>query len=204
MRFEPAEITGLVLLQKIQSFISGKSDPASWTLAKQRQHPPSYVKLKQLDSLLKLFTPEVYEKDNFSLCFDAVLNGKFLIGRDLSTYSEIFDGMDAEITSQPYIPEKHEEWDEFSLRHNFTDLLRFRNSIEMVRSHNSGTAEISYHYFYSVAVSEEFIRALNLKKIDDFLWKVIDPEQRIFTKEQLVADHAYPDDDLDELIMDWW
>jgi hypothetical protein len=74
----------------------------------------------------------------------------------------------------------------------------------MVRSHNSGIAEISYHYLYSVAVSEEFIRALNLKKIDDFLWKVIDPEQRIFTKEQLVADHAYPDDDLDELNMDWW
>jgi hypothetical protein len=204
MRFEPAEITGLVLLQKIQSFISVNSDQASWTLAKQRQHPPSYVKLKQLDSLLKLFTPEVYEKDNFSHCFDAVLNGKFLLSRDLSTYSEIFARMEAEIASQPYIPEKHTDWDEFSLMHNFCDLLRFRNSIEMVRSHNSGIAEISYHYLYSVAVSEEFIRALNLKKIDDFLWKVIDPEQRIFTKEQLVADHAYPDDDLDELLLDWW
>lgn len=204
MRFEPSEITGLVFLEKLQSFISENRDEASWTLAKQKQHPPSYVKLKQLDSLLKLFTPEVYEKDNFPLCFDAVLNGKFLISRDLSTYSEIFAGMDAEIASQPYIPEKHGEWDEFSLRHNFTDLLRFRNSIEMLRSHNSGIAEISYHYLYSVAVSEEFIRQLNLKKTDDFLWKVIDPAQRIFTKDQLVADHGYPDDDLDELELDWW
>gem|GEM_PF-1513877 len=204
MRFEPSEITAIVFLDKLQSFAASKQDKLNWTLAKQKQHPPSYVKLQQLDSLLKVFTPEIYQKDNFPHCFDAVLTGKFLMSRDLNIYSGIFSEMDAEIAAQPYIPEKHGEWDEFYLRHNFTDLLQFRNSVEMVRSHNSGIAEISYHYLYSVAVSEEFIRQMNLKKVDDFLWKVIDPQQRIFSKEQLVADYGYPDDDLDELELDFW
>lgn len=202
MKFDVTEINAVVFLQKITDFVSRHNRP-DWSYEQQKNHEPSYVRLQQLDSLLQLFVPEVYREGDFSWSFDAVMEGRFIEKRDLAVYRNLFAEMDSVIEKHPMKLQK-EAWEAHTLEHNFRDIIRLKSSLNDVLSHNSGVAEISYPYMYSVALSDELIGQMNLKKIDDFLWTVIDPEKRVFSKTELVKSYGYPDDDLDEIDLFYW
>lgn len=62
MKTEPLQITALTLIDKVLEFERITPEKSEWSLDKQKDNKPRFVRLKQIEVLLKYFVPEIFEK----------------------------------------------------------------------------------------------------------------------------------------------
>jgi len=202
MNIDPIEITGLTLIDKaidIERMIVEKPD---WTFERQKDNPPRLIRLKQLEVLLKLFTPETYDVD-IEIGIKKLFNGDFILHREIKKYANVFAIMENAISLLKPSFRKESEWESKNLRFNYHYLMGFKREIDKIKCWNNGILEIDYKHLYQYVVTSEFINGLCTKSIDDFLSLVIDPLGRTFTKDELIQDFNYPKEDIFDVDIDW-
>jgi hypothetical protein len=202
MRSEPIEITGITLLNKILEFRSNTSDETKWTLSDLQEDRIKLVRFKQIQCLIELFVPEVYQPNDLSLPIEKLLNGDFIRMRQEKPYKKLFLKMDKVITSASDFFKKYKEWEVTELAFNYRELVEYKIKLNMVLNFNSGILEMSYPYSFSVIISEDISKSIKYNKMDDFLSSVIDPKKRIFYRDQLIKDHNYPREDVYDMELD--
>lgn len=204
LKTDPIQITAITLLDKALEFESMTSDRTAWKHEKLKDDQPRFVRLQQIIVLLKLFTPETFNDQNIASSVDNLFNGDFIYQRDITIYADLFKTMDEEITSAKHFLNQQNEWDESLLQHNFSDLIDFKRKVNEVLEHNDGIMEASYPYLYSIMLTSEISKKLNIKKMDKFLSLVIDPHKNCYEKDRLIREFNYPEDDVYDLDLEYW
>jgi hypothetical protein len=204
LKTDVTQITALTILDKALEFESMTPEKSEWTLEKLKDNPPRLIRLQQLNVLLRLFLPESFNEYEIVSGLDSLLQGQFILLREFSKYDSLFETMDSIITSSKHYPNKPNEWTLDELRHNYTDIIKFKKAINKVLNHNSGIMEISYPYLYSVTLIDQLLKKLDTKNIDEFLSLVIDPLGRTFDKAKLIQEYNYPTEDIYDIDLDWW
>jgi hypothetical protein len=196
MRSEPIEITGITLLNKILEFKSNISDTKKWTLTDLQGDETNLVRFNQIHCLTKLFVPEVYSPNDLTTSIDNILNGDFINIREEKIYKNLFLKMDKVITKSFDFLDKYKEWELHDLCFNYRDLVEYKIKLNMLLNFNVGIMEISYPYCYSAIISGDISENIKYNKLDKFLSTVIDPDNRIFSRDQLIKDYNYPKEDV--------
>ena len=195
MRSEPIEITGITLLNKILEFKSNISDTKKWTLTDLQGDETNLVRFNQIQCLTKLFVHDVYTPNDLTTSIDSILNGDFINIREERIYKNLFLRMDKVITKSIDFLDKYKEWELHDLCFNYRDLVEYKIKLNMLLNFNIGIMEISYPYCYSAIISGDISENIKYNKLDKFLSTVIDPENRIFSRDQLIKDYNYPKED---------
>ena len=196
MRSEPIEITGITLLNKILEFKSNISDTKKWTLTDLQGDETNLVRFNQIQCLTKLFVPDVYTPNDLTTSIDSILNGDFINIREERIYKNLFLRMDKVITKSIDFLDKYKEWELHDLCFNYRDLVEYKIKLNMLLNFNIGIMEISYPYCYSAIISGDISENIKFNKLDKFLSTVIDPDNRIFSRDQLIKDYNYPKEDV--------
>lgn len=204
MRTDTTQITGLTLIDKALEFESMTPVKSEWSLDIQKDNPSRFIRLQQLNVLLKLFTPDSFDTTDIALGLDNLFRGQFILHRDNSKYYNLYALMDKEIISSKHNPPKAYGWTLDHLIYNFTDVVNFKRNVNEVKSHNNGILEISYPYYYSVILTDKISNKIDTKNIDKFLSLVIDPLGRRFSKDDLIRDYNYPTEDVYDIDLDLW
>lgn len=204
MKTDPTQITAITLLDKALEFESMTFDRSDWDLEKLKDNPPRFVRLQQLMVLLKIFTPETFNDQNIASSINSLLNGDFIYQRDIMKYAELFKSMDEVITSAKHFLKQQNEWDSSHLQDNFTNLIAFKRKVNKLLEHNHGIMEASYPYYYSIIMTSEISEKLNIKKMDEFLSLVIDPQKKCYEKDTLIREFNFPKDDVFDLDLEYW
>jgi hypothetical protein len=204
LKTDPFEISGLTLLEKALEFGSMKNVEADWILNNQNYSTSRFVRLQQINILLSVFTPETFDPTNITSGYDSLLNGDFILKRDIKVYKNLIKSMDNVITTSNYYPNKMQEWSLFDLQSNYCHVVMFKNSLNNVLDHNSGMMEIGYQYFFPVIITKNIIEQIDTKEIDNFLSLVIDPKGKTISKNKIIASHNYPKEDVYDIDLDNW
>jgi len=200
MRSEPTEISGITLLNKVLEFKSKISDPSKWKLKDIKRNEINLLRFKQIQILTKIFVPEVFIPNE--IVIDQIIEGDFISMREKSLYKNLFLEMDKVITTSHAFLKKHKEWDANDLCFNYRDLIKYKTSLNVLLNFNDGIFETSYPFCYSTIVSGDISKNIQYESLDHFLSTVIDPEKRIFSKNQLIMDYNYPKEDVYDLELD--
>ncbi len=204
MQKEATEITGLTLIEKALEFESMETDKAQWTFDKQKDNPPRFVRLQQLNVLLQVFTPEIYNPNDIASGIDDLISGEFIFCRK-KKYSQLFKEMDNVINiATENRSKKHREWGLYELQFNYKHILKFKRRINEVLTFNCGRIETSYHTSYSEIMTRKVLDTLDTKEIDDFLSLVIDPAGKRFHRDELIKTYNYPTEDIFDVDLDWF
>ena len=203
MNKNTTQITGLTLIEKVLDFERKTHDKSEWTFEKQKDNPPRFIRLQQLNVLLKYFTPEIFDPINIALGLDNLIKGQFILRRETGIYNNLFNEMDTVLqTKYPSFPK--EEWNLEYLQRHYTRIVLFKKNINTLLMFNSGILEASYVFLYSIVMIEEFAKKLDTTYIDNFLSLVIDPLGRIVSMDRLIQDYNYPtDDDVFNVDIEW-
>lgn len=206
MRREPTKISGITLLNKILELRPHNYPEIKWPLSDYNHRTSEIVRFKQINCLIKIFVPEIYSPTDLKESIDALLNGFFISKRKKETYNDLFLIMDKTITSSHIFSgiERVDDWGAYELRFNFEELLRYKIKINELINFNAGIAEISYPYCYSAILSDNISKSIQYDLLDDFLCTVIDPEKRVFSRDQLIEVHNYPSEDVYDLEIEEW
>lgn len=194
MKNEPAEITGITLIDKVLEFTSMAPDPSSWTFEEQQPNASRFLRLLQIECLLNLFFPGFYKPQELQYGIESILYGGFIRGRKSEDYKNLFHKMDKVILKSKYDFKKEREWTVHELVFNYNTLLDYKRVLKRLLTFNHGTAEISYHYLYAYIKANSITDKINFKGIDEFLSNVIDPAKRTFSTATLMKEYNYPSD----------
>ena len=104
--------------------------------------------------------------------------------------------MDKVITKSFDFLDKYKEWELQDLCFNYRDLVEYKIKLNMLLNFNAGIMEISYPFSFSPIISSDISENIKYDKLDKFLSTVIDPENRIFSRDQLIKDYNYPKEDV--------
>ncbi len=204
MELAPTELSGITLIDQLLEFVELTPDEDEWTLEALQDNEPRLVRLQQLDVLLKVMMPDIYNANDLKSNLRSVLNGDFLLNRSTQQYEALFLQMEATLTALHYDSAYKEEWSVYALHHNYEKVLQYREQLHKLLAFNSGIMEISYPYLYSVVVTKAITKKIEGHQLDQFLSSVIDPLNRTFTREELIKEHGYPDVNLYEIDSDNW
>lgn len=204
MKTDPTEITALTLIDKALELKAIAPDKSKWTLAAQNDNLPRLVRLRQLNVLLQIFTPEIFDTNDIGSGIVKLISGQFILQRQVSVYTTLFKLMDRVITSaNRHPPNMRDKWTVHELEHNYLDIIKFKITINQLLKHNNGIMEISYPFFYPVILTDKISNQLDTTQIDEFLRLVIDPLDKTISKEKLILDHNYPTEDVYDIDLDW-
>lgn len=143
--------------------------------------------------------------------FEFFFEGHFLMFRPLVEYREVI------LRLKPYWPFYWTDSTEGALvdglpaheiHHVQTiweQLMQFRVEVERVIQYNSGVLMASDWYHCTLNATEAVCLSLweRTREIDDILAMLVDPQGRVFSREELIRHHAFPDVDLLETDCDW-
>jgi len=200
------ELTALTLIEDIIKFVSITSNNSDWSFEKQKDNLPRLIRLQQIEVLVIVFIPELSGLKDIKTKIENIINGEFIERRPISYYNELLLDMEKTIKKAEPSWKKKNGWESSDLRHNFIDLLNFKILMNKLLQYNSGIMEISYPYLYSYVGTKDVIKKIGKigsNKFDPFLSLVIDPQSSIYTIDELVKEHNYPNEDLSEIDIDW-
>jgi hypothetical protein len=199
---EPKQITALILLEKAADFLALAA--RDWTIESIESHPPTMIRFRQLRVLLKLYIPEVGNGDDTHAGLKSLLEGDFILERDATAYGSLVEMMNRELISAGVdLRNGRGRWTRQLLKDHFDSLLYLKTIVNRLNNFGSGVLEASGEYRYPIVMAKKIAAQVNTESLDAFLSLTIDPLGRTFTKEELVAEHNYPPEDLDEVDGDW-
>jgi len=180
-----------------------------WALPQRLNSKPAMIRRAQIESLQMALglSQKNFNSDLKSLsAIEYLVRGQFLLDRPMEQNSEIADRV--AFTIRQISPHSFEEKtiDPGNIQWMFIDLLNFRFEIYKLTYPNSETVEvISPGLLYSQYLQHQIQEMIknNLEEIDETLWILLDPERRTFSKQALVEDYAYPEEDLTKIDHEW-
>lgn len=194
-------MTAKDLLQKLLDY------HYQWGLLAKIDSRPAKIRKQQIDSLQRAFglISKGANPGDQALpeSIDYLLTGKFLLERPREKNGEIADRM-ATTLRLAYPQTSFERTNESDITWLFNDLMNFRTEVYKI-AYIGGVDESSPGLLYSQYLQrnlQEVIRK-NLDEIDETLWIILDPEKRVLDKKVLVDNYGYPDEDLDEIDLEW-
>lgn len=161
------------------------------------QHNTSYtVRVAQLKVLIPLFVPEIVEVQHIEDQLEAIETGNFILRRDISVYSKLIEDMDAILEkSVPRFP-KMQPWSILDIRNNFNYLKDYKLQVDKIISFNAGLLASYYQFHHAILQVENSNRNIAITEINNFLSLCIDPSGRSFSKQYLIDNFNYPQEDI--------
>jgi hypothetical protein len=177
---------------------------SQWRPQNFEDNPPRLLRLQIVDALSNLVLSDVHPNSSIETRVDSILKGDFIRHRKLEDYSSVFEEMDGLTAKSKEFGHlrKHEIEKKSELRFNYKRLLKFKTLAMPLLNFHSGTMAGPYSYFSVVILTQDIIRQLNLRKIDELICKIIDPWNRSFSREQL-TEMGYPSESLCVVDDDW-
>src|SRR5688500_18881742 len=90
------QFTAISLLDNILEFTERTPDPKTWTFEALKSNPPCYVRLQQIESLLKAFFKaesergaRLYGHENLRVAIESLLSGAFIRFRTKLDYERV-------------------------------------------------------------------------------------------------------------------
>jgi len=180
-----------------------------WALPQQVNSRPAIIRRKQIESLqeaLGLSPKSINEQLNSSAAMEYLISGKFLLDRPVERNQEISDRIAIMIKQLfPDIPYE-KEIEPRSIKSIFNDLFNFRFEIYKIAYPNSGALELpSPELLYSQLLQSQLQEMIkkHLGEIDETLWILLDPEKQTLSKQALVENYGYPEEDLNIVDHEW-
>lgn len=216
---ETENITGLTLLEKVQELpmTFGKS---GWSIKKENESTTHAIRIQQIRVLLSVFMGDCCNPNDLDLSINSVLNGDFISQRKrneektpnlfqtkIDYYSSLFKKMDETIQSKRmrHSDECHSER-HFWLKRNYCILLESKTTIEravyFMMCWTGVSLELPPPLLYALKLTEEIKEMIHLEKINEFLSLVIDPIGKIISRQQLIAENKYPEEDVYDIEFD--
>lgn len=190
-------------LKMFQEFKAMVPDTAEWQLNRLKWNEPRYYRLKQLQSLMLAFNLGT------DLLSD-VQNRGFLKHRSAEDLAPIINDLQKYIDQSPREQKRQSSAPADPRPEEFVMLIQsfFRFSEEMRRliGFNSDWIETgSVTSRYSIYKTTEVLKSIDLKgleEIEALLFKILNPQERIFSKSELVEQYNFPDVDLETIDSD--
>lgn len=197
------------LLDKILEFAEKTPNPHEWNFEALTSNPPRYIRLQQIDSLIKaLFGNEKKQNltETLQLTMQSILSGDIIKARSLKDYETTirFIWEYVENYSGSTIKEGNVNLDE--LVFVFRDLLEFKKLLRKMMTFDSNWIEAStiplrFSNYLTKSISEN--QAGKYDDLDKILGLFIDPEGLSFTEEELIAHYHYPTENLIDVDIDF-
>ena len=200
-----AKFTSLDLLNAVANFKSMTPESDNWSFEKQKDNPPRLVRLQQIDSMYKAFMPKGLITDDIRKKLNILNHGSFIFDRTIAEYAGLILLMENTISQSKFGAHKKGRIDLNALQTNFIDLMEFKRHITSLMKHNSGLMEISYTYYFSYMVTSSISNSVrkHQDEVDTYLALFIDPEKKVYTKEELIKSYSFPTGDLVDIDIDW-
>lgn len=172
---------------------------SQWNEKSLKSNPPRYYRFLRLKALIKAFGLKI------DLCeFES---GKFIYSKDISEYQFLTKELEKFNLSQTSKDESS-EINNSDIQHVFFRFLQLLDSIDTVKSFNSGLLEANsastrFMYATSTFFIEELSNLKYLMRIEKIIASIIDPENREFSTPELIEKCNFPDVDLFDIDIDW-
>jgi hypothetical protein len=203
MKPDPENIKAILLVDKINDFIAMVPEKKQWSVEKLSDNQFKLVLWQQIDVLLQVFLPDIYQPSDMVDNVKNLFDGRFLSKRSPDDYPLVFDMMDKEIIAHKPKAHKSKPWEIRDLIYHYSALMAYKQKIDKIVNFGGGT-EFSYHHYYATAITNDVFNSPVVEKINKFLSLVIDPTDRMFSKNELISKYNYPKDDLFDVFMDNW
>ncbi len=191
-------------LDKFYEFKAMVPNHNEWNAKSLKYNKPRFYLLKELESLMRAF-----EIGN-DLLHD-FQNRKFLEKRSIEDFRPIIDDIEKYATRTKFEKERRESEVE-----NWTDVnqfemliqsfMRFSEEMRSILSFNSGWLSASSVVSrYSIYKTQKILDHFDLRELDEIeslLCNLLDPNDTVFTKSELVKNFGFPDVDLPSINMD--
>ncbi len=188
------EITARDLLSAFLELRRMSPEFSDWTEERLNNNPPRLLRLQRLMALFRAFRVP-WAPSSFII-------GKF-VQPDDSRYASMLRRLADEI---PEGPNRSMRLTETDLPALFQVLYEYRERLDSGLCYTGGFLEASGGCLYAIRKIDRVnggIRA-NLAVIEDLLVEIICPDDVVFSVEQMVRDHDYPDVNLNEIDDDWF
>lgn len=191
-------------LDKYYEFKSMVPNYKDWNQKSLKYNEPRFYRLKELESLIRAFDIGTDLLQDFQ-------NRKFLERRTLSDFEPIIKDIEKYALNDEYEKERYESEMERAQSVRWFEMLiqkfmRFSEEMRSILKFNSGVLEAGSLIFrYSINKTQKLLDDIDLnelKEIDELLCRVLDPKDRVFTKNELIKNFNFPDVDLEAIDME--
>ncbi|MEO1054638.1 MAG: hypothetical protein AAFX87_28665 [Bacteroidota bacterium] len=191
-------------LNKYYEFKGMVPNYSDWNLKSLRYNEPRFYRLKELQSLMLAFNIGNDLLQDFK-------NLNFIKKRSIQDFRPIIDDLDEyanskELEKERWLTESERLADVNQFGMLIQTFLRFSEEVRSLLRFNNGWLETgSVTARYSIHKTQKLIDHIDLTQLDEIeslLCKLLDPEERVFTKSELVGKYNFPDVDLHAIDMD--
>jgi|GEM_PF-2461329 len=200
---EATQIMSLTLVNKICEFIYLTPKENDWSFEAQIDNPPRLIRLKQIDCLINLFVPEVKHLKKVKSKIKYVINGNFIVKRNIGSLRNVISRMEERISWSIYKKQYGSELNLEVLQCNYAPLFKFKIDLAKFQNYNSSILNNCFEVCYIELVSNDIINNINSDVLDSFLSEIIDTENRTYDKSELISIYNYPSEDLFEIDCEW-
>ncbi|OJJ20079.1 hypothetical protein BKI52_16535 [marine bacterium AO1-C] len=180
--------------------------PSEWGLESLTGNEPRYYRLMQLQALMRAF-------DLGEDLFGDFQNRLFLEKRSHDDFEDLFADIEQYALENEFERKKLSDSPELIRKQTFVEMifqtyLNFSWQVRTLLSFNSGWLETgSISSRYTIHKTHELLKSIDITKleaIDHILCSIIDPQQRTYTKSELIRNYGFPDVDLDDIDMEYY
>jgi hypothetical protein len=221
------EISARSLVARVVDFVRYCPSQASREEKAIRDNPPRLHRRKQLEAILAAFdiapkggalAPEIalalgpetgIDQPRRLDPIELFIDGHFVLARRPSELAEIARRL------RPHWPKSWPPHSERSagepvlsgadLQVVWERALRFRQEAERLVDFNGGVRVASGWHLCAVELTESVGQSVyaSLQELDSLLAEIVDPRRRVFSRDELIRSHGFPDVDLFEIDCEW-
>lgn len=159
------------------------------------------IQMQQLKILAKIFIPELPDGSSLDDIIKIVKSGEFMYKRQQNRYNSLIIEMEYFMSMNSHtIRYWKENLDEEDLcidlngiLFSYRQCLKYCLQLYDLLDFNAGVKESSYNFFHGQLMTNYTSKSIDTKYIYDYLSKIIDPECRKFTIEELKEKYNYPE-----------
>ena len=203
---------GIDLIEKIIEFTAMTPDSATWTYNSLKENEPRLIRLKQIDSLISAFIPEIKNTNltekltgllsSKKTKLTKVVSGEFIENRSLDAYIAFTNLIKQEAESSTL-----NKIDITDIKNTFIILMSYKKNLRQLINFNNDWLEVSrITSLFSIKLTNKISSNLlgQYDEIDKVLELIINPKNLSFSETELISNYNFPKDDLDEIDLDNW
>lgn len=203
---------GIDLIEKIIEFTAMTPDSATWTYNSLKENEPRLIRLKQIDSLISAFIPEIKNTNltekltgllsSKKTKLMKVVNGEFIENRSLDAYIAFTNLIKQEAESSTL-----NKIDITDIKNTFILLMSYKKNLRQLINFNNDWLEVSrITSLFSIKLTNKISSNLlgQYDELDKVLELIINPKNLSFSETELISNYNFPKDDLDEIDLDNW
>jgi hypothetical protein len=203
---------GIDLIEKIIEFTAMTPDSATWTYNSLKENEPRLIRLKQIDSLISAFIPEIKNTNltekltgllsSKKTKLTKVVSGEFIENRCLDAYIAFTNLIKQEAESSTL-----NKIDITDIKNTFIILMSYKKNLRQLINFNNDWLEVSrITSLFSIKLTNKISSNLlgQYDELDKVLELIINPKNLSFSETELISNYNFPKDDLDEIDLDNW